>query len=233
MIQSLPMKTLRQIRARLVPKLKPKEKYFLVPTRSLEPISKNHGYDRGTPIDRYYIEKFLEQNKNLIKGRCLEVTDNYYTMKYGRGKVTKSDALDIKKSNRRANIHDDLRKLNKVKSNTYDTVILTHVLGLIDDIDAAIKEVYRILKPSGSALVVVGSSGSYNPRTDFWKFTQNSLRLLFAKCFKNENMEVTSFGNVLSSQYHLVGLAAEEMSPEEIDYHHPRYTIIIGMVAKK
>lgn len=33
-----------------------------------EPISRKFGFDRGCPIDRYYIDSFLKQNQNLITG---------------------------------------------------------------------------------------------------------------------------------------------------------------------
>src|SRR4051794_23432265 len=34
--------------------------------KSVEPISRSFGYDRGTPIDRHYIESFLELNRHHI-----------------------------------------------------------------------------------------------------------------------------------------------------------------------
>jgi len=47
----------------------------------LKPISKVFGFDRGTPIDRYYIENFLSQHRNDIHGIVLEIGDNTYTKK--------------------------------------------------------------------------------------------------------------------------------------------------------
>ena len=37
--------------------------------RKTKPISDIFGLDRGTPIDRFYIEDFLYKNKSLIKGK--------------------------------------------------------------------------------------------------------------------------------------------------------------------
>lgn len=34
--------------------------------RNLEPISRVFALDRGTPIDRVYIEDFLERNRHLV-----------------------------------------------------------------------------------------------------------------------------------------------------------------------
>src|SRR4051794_37443694 len=47
------------------------------------PISTVFGFDRGTPIDRYYIETFLSKNADDIRGRVLEIGDNSYTVRFG------------------------------------------------------------------------------------------------------------------------------------------------------
>ena len=41
--------------------------------RSAKPLSRSWGYDRGTPIDRHYIEGFLERHRQHVKGHVLEV----------------------------------------------------------------------------------------------------------------------------------------------------------------
>ena len=37
--------------------------------RRTTPLSERHGYDRGTPVDRYYIERFLEEHRRDIRDR--------------------------------------------------------------------------------------------------------------------------------------------------------------------
>ena len=39
-------------------------KIFFTPSRQTTPLSTVFGLERGKPIDRYYIEKFLEQTLN-------------------------------------------------------------------------------------------------------------------------------------------------------------------------
>ena len=43
------------------------------------PLSDNYGFDRGLPVDRYYIEAFLNQHKRDIRGRVVEFKDAGYT----------------------------------------------------------------------------------------------------------------------------------------------------------
>src|SRR5687768_7781328 len=83
---------------------------------NLQPVSRKFGFDRGTPIDRYWIEDFLQKYASDIKGTCLEIGDNRYTKQFGKGLVTKSIILDIDQNNKKATVHDDIRSLKKLKS---------------------------------------------------------------------------------------------------------------------
>ncbi|MEJ7787734.1 MAG: hypothetical protein WKF96_23275, partial [Solirubrobacteraceae bacterium] len=50
---------------------------------SSEPISSAWGFDRGLPVDRWYIERFLGQHRADVTGRVLEVKDSGYTDRFG------------------------------------------------------------------------------------------------------------------------------------------------------
>src|SRR5215218_5304989 len=75
--------------------------------RRTTPLSDHWGRDRGTPIDRYYIERFLAAERSTIRGRVLEVLNAEYTERFGTG-VERSDVLDIDSSNTTATIVADL-----------------------------------------------------------------------------------------------------------------------------
>src|SRR6185436_6085909 len=51
---------------------------------SVRPKSDHWGWDRGTPVDRYYIERFLADHASDVRGNALEVKDADYTKRYGR-----------------------------------------------------------------------------------------------------------------------------------------------------
>src|SRR5215207_1238199 len=42
------------------------------------PYSRNFGLERGSPVGRYYVEKFLRENADSILGRCLEFGEDRY-----------------------------------------------------------------------------------------------------------------------------------------------------------
>lgn len=225
--------TIRLARAYTMKMIKPKENYFLA-TKSVKPLSNKFGFDRGEPIDRYYIEKFLQENKNLIKGTCLEIGDNRYTKKFGENRVFKSDVLDIDKKNKKANKIANLKNLKSIKSNTYDCLVITHVLGMIDDYNLAISEMKRVLKKGGALLVTVSSfSPSFDIKYNFWRFTQTGAQYSFNKHFEKKNVQVFTFGNVLSGQCFWVGMAQEELKKQELDYNDPHFPCIIAVKAIK
>ena len=47
--------------------------------RQVTPFSREFGYDRGQPIDRYYIEQFLSAHASDVRGHVLEIADDTYT----------------------------------------------------------------------------------------------------------------------------------------------------------
>ena len=225
---------LRLVRSRVMKLVYPKETYFLFKVRTIEPLSTKHGFDRGTPVDRFYIESFLADNAKDIRGVCLEIGNRDYTLRFGEKRVTKSDVLDIDTKNKNANIHGDLRKLSHVSSNTYDCIILTHTLGIIDDHESAAREALRILKQGGTLLVTVSALGvAQNPEGCFWRYTPVALKYLFGKYVSSEHITVSSYGNVLAGQAFWVGLSAEELTKKELAHNDARYAVIATAIIKK
>src|SRR6187431_782802 len=53
--------------------------------RRVTPLSQMYGFDRGTPIDRYYVNKFLSARSALICGRVLEIQTTDHARRYGNG----------------------------------------------------------------------------------------------------------------------------------------------------
>lgn len=211
--------------------------FFWPILRSVSPISAKYGFDRGKPVDRYFIEKFLLKNADHIRGVCLEVKDNEYTKRYGGGAVERIDILDINMANNKANIFGDLRSLQTIHNNTYDCIILTQVLQYIDNCEAAIDECYRILKPDGHLLVTLPSMGRIDLASgvegDFWRFTTASARYLFAKHFPHSNLMIQSWGNVLAGVAFWIGLSWEDMRHRNLEYYDPAFPLIISVSAIK
>lgn len=206
--------------------------------RRTSPISRKFGFDRGLPVDRYYVEKFLNKYSLDIKGHVMEIGDDSYTKQFGAKRVTKIDVLHVDQSNPQATIIADLVNADQIPSNQFDTIILTQTLLLIYDLKGALKTIYRILKPGGTVLVTVpGISQICHQEMklwgDFWRFTRKSAEYLFKEVFPKENIQVDSFGNVFSAASFLFGIASSELKTEELDFKDPDYEVTIGIKAIK
>ncbi len=205
--------------------------------RKLRPISRQFGYDRGLPIDRYYIEKFIAKNAADVKGRVLEIGDNSYTRQFGGNNVTESDVLHIVEGNPQATIVGDLTNAEHIPSDAFDCFILTQTLQCIYDTRAALKTIYRILKPGGVVLATF-SGISLTPADEWgdywcWSFTSQSGKRLFAEFFPETNIQVESYGNVLAAIAFLQGIATVELEKAELDHHDRQYELLISVRAVK
>lgn len=204
----------------------------------VRPINNNWGFERGMPIDRYYIDRFLENNAVHIRGRVLEVAGSEYTEKYGGDRVERSDILHPTDGNSRATIIVDLTDPSQVTDALFDCIICTQTLQFIFDVNAAIASLYRFLKPGGILLMSVPGISQISPEDmestgDFWRFTTASLRrLLYAK-FHADNVHIESHGNVKTSVGFLHGIAANEIPEKELIENDPRFQLLLTVVATK
>ena len=205
--------------------------------RRVKPIDPDWGCGRGSPIDRYYIEKFLLKNSADIKGRVLDFAGNHYTIQYGGDKVTASDIMNYVKIPT-ATIVGDLAKADHIPSDRFDCIILTQVLPFVYDIKAAVKTLYRILKPGGVVLVTLPGIAKINDEDlniygDYWRFTRISAARIFEEEFSKENVKVESKGNVLAAASFLFGIAKEELTPAELDHYDSNYEVTVTVRAVK
>lgn len=205
--------------------------------RRIAPISREYGFDRGLPIDRYYIDRFLALHAAKIHGHVLEVGDDSYTRRFGKERVTHRDVLHVSDGNPKATIVGDLTSASHIPSDNFDCIVLTKTLHLIYDVRAALRTLYRILKPHGVLLATFpGVSQMVHDRWReywCWSFTQVSTRRLFEEIFPGTNLTIEVAGNVLVATAFLQGLAAEELLPEELNHLDPDYEFLIMVTAAK
>lgn len=212
-------------------------KYIYFSNNSTKPLSQWYGFDRGIPLDRYYIENFINDNKASIQGTCLELLNDNYILKFGENRVSNKIILDIDKNNKNANLISDLRNLKELKDNTVDCIILTQVLQFIDDTNSAISECYRILKPNGILLATLPSISRIDDTSgvngDYWRFTMASAQFLFEKKFRKENLKINSLGNAKIGIYFYAGLSQEDTSIKLLSKNDENFPLIICVRATK
>lgn len=197
------------------------------------PVSSSWGFDRGTPIDRVYIDQFIARHRGDIRGRVLEVLDTRYVGQFGSG-ITRRDVLDIDAANPQATIVADLTRADSIPAETFDCFILTQTLQYVSDPAAAIGHAHRILRPGGVLLATVpGIIRVAQDSTDRWRFTELACRELFAADFGTDHLEISAGGNVLAAIAFLTGMAAEEFRADKLARTDPRYPVVVLVRAAK
>jgi len=206
--------------------------------RRTRPISSVFGLDRGRPIDRYYIEGFLDDSRNDIRGRVLEIGEPVYTHQFGGAAVTQADVLHVVEGNPQATIVGDLATGQGIPLEAFDCMILTQTLPFVYDMKGVIDNSHRALRSNGVLLATfpgISQISRYDMDRwgDYWRFTTLSAKRLFEAVFPPENVTIASHGNVLASIAFLHGLAVEDLRRKELDYNDLDYPITITVRAVK
>jgi SAM-dependent methyltransferase len=204
--------------------------------RRVTPFSREFGFDRGSPVDRRYIESFLGRHAADVRGRVLEIKDRAYTERFGGDRVETSDVLDVDAGNRIATLVDDLTTGERLPADAFDCIVLTQTLHLVFDVHAAARTLHRILKPGGVLLLTVPGLTPI-PRHEaaswYWSFSDRSAERLFGSTFDGGDVEVRTYGNVLAATAFLYGLAEHELRDAELDANDPDYPVTITVRAVK
>lgn len=204
--------------------------------RSTQPVSRIFGTDRGAPIDRFYIEKFLNENRNYIKGSVLEIAESRYSRQFGNGVVTYEILHVEPKEN--ATIVGDLTNPQTLPASKIDCFICTQVLNFIYDFNKAIEGAHHLLKPGGVILATVGGISPVSMYDSerwghFWSFYPQGIERAFKDVFGEDNVQVSVYGNSLTAISFVKGIAHQELTLQELDYKDPDYPVSITIVARK
>lgn len=199
-----------------------------------QPISNCYGYDRGTPVDRIYIEAFLDHHRHHIRGDGAEVKDETYLRRYGYRQLRSATVIDIHRSNSRADLLADLTRPGVLPVDTFDCIILTQVLHLLTDPATAITNCQNALRPEGSLLLTapcLSRISPGNPTSDHWRFTPTGLQQLLQDW--PGPVTVTGHGNLRTALAFLVGHAAQDLTRDDFHHDDPAYPIVTCAIAHR
>jgi len=207
--------------------------------RRTTPISRDFGFHRGEPIDRYYIGKFLAKNSDAIHGRVLEIGDRNYTVRYGGDKVKQSDVLHAVAGNPEATLVGDFETGAGVPNGVFDCLILTQTIHVIYHFQNALQTAQRALKPGGTLLATfpsISQISMYDVERgwgDYWRFTSMAVERMLGELFPAENIEIETLGNVLTAASFLFGLSSPELTAQELDEVDPEFVMLVTARARK
>jgi hypothetical protein len=206
--------------------------------RRLAPISSDWGFDRGTPVDRFYIDQFMRSCAEDVRGRVLEIANPEMTLRYGGDRVSRSDVLHPVAAPPPVTLVGDLATGDGLPVGAFDCAIVTQTLLLVYDVHAAVRTLARILAPGGVALVTIPgitkiSREDMDAWGQYWSFTSASTRRMFEDAFGPDSVRVEAFGNVLAATAFLHGIAAEELTEEELLHRDRDFETLIAVRARR
>lgn len=201
----------------------------------IKPVSYQFGLERGTAIDRIYIEAFLEKNKELIYGNCLEIAENTYTLKYGE--KVHSYILHVEGWGKNV-IKGNLETGEGIIEDFFDCAIITQTLMFTYHLESVAENIYRMLKKNGTALITVSGISPISKYDEdnwgsYYNFHKDAMKKLFFPLFGEQNVEVESFGNVKTAIGLLYGLCYEDLEESDFKVNDDLYPVIITIRAKK
>jgi SAM-dependent methyltransferase len=194
------------------------------------PLSHGLGVDRGRAVHRDFIERYLRAHSAYIRGDCLEFESDAYTSAYGS--PASVDILHVDDSNEEATVVADLTQANELPSNRWDCIVCTHVLHVVSDPSAVVRELSRILRPGGALIVAVPTITRIDPAwTEYWRFTPDGLALLLSSSF--DEVSVEGYGNALVAAGMMRGLTVDEFRRAELEPYDARFTVEVCALAIK
>lgn len=206
--------------------------------RRATPVSREFGFDRGRCVDRRFIERFLEEHRADVRGRCLEVGDDSYTRRFGGEHVTRADVLHVTGEASGTTLVGDLTTGAGLPERAFDCAIITQTLSCVYDVHAAIRTLHRALVPGGVLLASVPGISQVSRFDadrwgDFWRFTPAAARRLAEEAFPADRVDVRGWGNVLAAVALLHGLSADELDPTALDLPDPDYPVVVTIRAAR
>lgn len=208
--------------------------YSAVKNMPLDPISRKYGVEFGKPIDRYYIEKFLENNREYVCGDVIEIEDTTYTRRYGHS-LKSCAALHVEDTD--GCIKGNLDTGEGIDEGMADCLICTQTLQYIYHPENAAKNIWKMLKPGGTALITMPFLCQYfegaHSWNDYWRATPQCLKKVLAEVFGEENVITGSSGNIKTAIGFLYGLCCDDIDEGDFDYNDKEYPVTVWAICHR
>lgn len=201
--------------------------------RRTRPFSENFGFDRGTPIDRYYLMRFLDRHRAAVHGDVLEIQETGYTRRYGHD-LAAVHSVDINPQVRPMFVCDLAQSETVLASDRYDCFLMPNTLCFLRDLDGCLRNAIRVIRPGGWILATAPAMVPLIPDgPDYWRLSADGWREVATRVWPGCEVEVKAEGNCLSAAAAMFGLAFEELTPAELDVHDPRYPVLVTIACRK
>jgi SAM-dependent methyltransferase len=195
------------------------------------PICHKFGFTRGTPVDRYYLNQFVNKIREQVVGSVLEIggvqlNKEIYQFSY----ATEYQTLDLVFTPG-VTVVGDVHDSTIIVPESLDTILLFNVLEHCHNPWVVVQNIYSWLRVGGKCFCMVPSAQRlHSIPKDYWRPLPDGMKQLF-QGFSEYNLHI--YGNPLTVLASFMGVAAEELSPQDLDSFHPDYPVSTCITAMK
>lgn len=201
--------------------------------KTTKPFSEYFGFDRGTPVDRYYLHRFLEKNRQFITGDVLEIQMPSHAQRYGSG-LRRTDSVDISSQHKSTYVCDLAESEGVIPDDSYDCFLLPNTLCVLKNIEGCLEQALRVIKPGGVILATTATFMPLNPDSpDYWRLSADGWKEIAEKVWPGCQVEIEGHGNCLVAVAAMLGLAMEELSQAEMEENDPHYPVLVTLFCRK
>lgn len=201
--------------------------------RRVTPFSAYYGFERGTPIDRYYLDRFLDAHRGDIHGDVLEIQTSGYTTRYGGG-VRTASTIDIAPQFEATFTCDLAQSGDVIPSESFDCFLLPNTLSVLRDIEGCLRHALRVVRPGG---VILGTAASLcqlqRDGGDYWRLSAAGWREVAERVWPGCEVTIAPYGNCLAAIAAVMGIAVEELTGAELDVQDLQFPVLIGLRCRK
>jgi hypothetical protein len=195
------------------------------------PICQAFGLTRGTFVDRYYLSKFIKEIQSQIAGNILEIGGTPKDKDFYQINSGSSYQILNMEAGPGVDIVGDAHDISMVKPESFDSIILFNVLEHCYAPWIVIENIYAWLKPGGKCFAMVPSAiRVHTTPMDYWRPLADGFRYMFRNYGQQQLYVYGNPTTVIASYY---GIAAEELTTDELDTFHPDYPVATCIVAQK
>lgn len=213
-----------------------KRRLFPASDISIKVMSRKFGYDRGTPIDRIYINNFLKKHESLFVGDCLEVGYPEFLLNFSVP-LNQITVLGVNNPDKRFNYFVcDLSLRKELPKKKFDLFVCTQTFNFIKDYSTAIENSAKLLKEDGSMIGTVSGLSALSQFDDdrwgdYYRFSPRAICEVLSRSFHDVEIEV--YGNLYSAIHYLAGHSYEDLQYKYLIETSDRlYPVIIGFTAR-
>jgi SAM-dependent methyltransferase len=199
--------------------------------RRIEPVSRTFGFERGTPIDRHYLERFLHEEAAVIRGVVGEISEARYTEAFGGDRVERVEVIDVDATNPRATVIADLTQPGGLATATFDCLLVIQTLQYTHPLGVAVRTCLDALRPGGTLLLALPGLAPHDTHVpiegDYWRFLPAGVEALLREVAPEARATVRGYGNLVAATAALHGLAAEELTARELAHRDPGFPVLV------